>query len=166
MKTDQKISAEEIADFRRFLLDSEPCIEQLRESLGTEGLKLDFTPESLQVVDEILKKEIKKRSYQTPIRWDQLADFQHQEQALNPEEIWLIVRIAYYFAEVLHRNLQTEWVFEDRPKRQHFKQAVIKIDDVSDGIEPLELVLRNAQNNQAKGLYYTYQFVEKLKNTK
>jgi hypothetical protein len=157
----QKITKKEISDFRRFVLDSESCIEQLQNSLGAEGKKLNYSPESLHFIDSLLKYKVQKDPQkQDMLKWDELQD--KRPRILDTEEIWLIVRIAYYFAEVLIQNLGAEWSIEDRPRHVNFKKAVLKLSGVLNDIEPLGLVLKSAKRENSQSLYSMYIYSEKI----
>ncbi|MDO8604028.1 MAG: hypothetical protein Q7K40_01280 [bacterium] len=158
MDKKKKITKEDIKSFQRYLIDSPLCIGELIESLGEEGKKLDFTPESLKFIDTLLKEKIKKVD---PIRrWEELDK---PGPELTQEEKWLIVRLAYYLAEVLIQNLGAEWDIEKRSSHAQFKRAVLRIKNMLNGVDTQRAIFATGRNPNAKSLYdwYSRNFIEK-----
>lgn len=124
-----KITKKDREDHQRYISESLPCIEQLKECVGEEKAYLDFTPESLKFIDEFVK-DLKKE-----ITW-------HKEvEKFSDQEKWFIVRLAYYLAEVLIRNNGASWELDKTKSSFSFGRSVIKRDKPYYQLEPLNLVL-------------------------
>ena len=136
-----KITQEDRDAHERYLADSEACIAQLKERLGFEAVRLDFTPDSLKFVDELKKMWIR------PVVAEDFV-LGMPPRPLTEEEIWWAVRLAYYLAEVLIRNLDAKWDIETRPGHAKFKRSVLRGEKIFDGVDTQSIILAPGSNRQ------------------
>jgi|SRR3989338_3205727 len=89
MTTTKKITKQDVNGYNHYLDDALPCIEELKKYMGPKGEMLDFSQRSLKTVDEFLKDVRVKIKYYK------------EDGRLTKDEKWLIVRLAYYLAQVV-----------------------------------------------------------------
>lgn len=126
---DNKITKKIKEEHQQYISESLPCIEQLKDYVGEEKDYLDFTPESLKFIDELVE-DLKKE-----IVW-------HKEiEKFSDQEKWFIVRLAYYLAEILIKNNGAKWELDKAKSSFSFGRSVIRRENPYYQIEPLNLVL-------------------------
>ncbi len=137
-------------DYYKYISESTPCINQLKEYVGKDGYRLDFTSESLKFVDDLYRKNIakKEKSYELDAKIPELSK----------QESWLIVRIAYYVAEVLIKNLGAQWELDNKKNSPSYNNAVIVIKGTIVKIEPLRVIYALISNDRS--IYEWYRFIE------
>lgn len=122
-----KITKKDREDYQEYLADALPCIQQLRDLIGADENKPDFTPESFEALDIFLN------SYREKIFWYE------DSERLSDHERWLMVRVAYYVAEVLIQHKNMAWVLDTTKKSFSFGRAVLRRKTPYMQIEPLRL---------------------------
>lgn len=132
-----------------FIADSKKSIDELKSVFPEYSKFLDYTPESLKKIDEIIEKNIEKAE---DISWP------IKESKPNKEEISLIVNISYYLADVVIRNLNAEWIIDKNQKSKTYTESVLKFSNSEECYNPLRVSLACAKNH--KKLYDNYMFWE------
>jgi hypothetical protein len=99
---------EQQRDFKQFVADEGPAIEELRGFVGGQlGPRLNASIESLELLDRYIEHLIGEPS------WESDALFANYSRNIRP---WLTVRLAYYLARVIKQSLGAQWHLEgDEP---------------------------------------------------
>jgi hypothetical protein len=138
------------AYYRAFISKTPAQIHTLKERLGKDGQKLDYSKESLKFVDKLLAEKIEKRpGYQAGL---QLAD-------LQGDEGWLIVRLSYYIADFLMRSLGMHWQLNMKKDSLDYSAPVLVLDGTTFELNPMRFVLESGRNG--KNVYAWYEQIEK-----
>ena len=130
---------------QKFVEDSDSAIKQLFKKVSDKRRSyLDFSPDSLQELDALLR-ELKK-GHGTE---DNPLDIKEKDH-------WWIVRIAYYFAEVLKRNLGGHWEYGEDESSKFYRSSYISINKNTKKIDPLLQVAASWQYGESLFSIYEY----------
>lgn len=138
----EKITKEDKEKFKQYVVEAEPCLDQLRELFGEYADRLDFTPESLSFVGEAILAQ--------------------KENKTRFEDSWYIVRLAYYLAETVKKNLGGEWVLQDNPEISFFGAAVFICGPGKYMFSPLWFVNEMWKNGQGTAMFTYFQNLKKM----
>lgn len=142
-----KINLEILKEHQQYVADSQACIQELKKKFSTESKDLNYTPESLKLIDKIIKENIKKNENDS---WPP------KNPEISQEEKWLIIRLAYYVAEVFIQNTNAFWIIDEDNRSRFYGESVLLVPNKKQHYNPLRIVLASAKNH--KSLYDNYIF--------
>jgi hypothetical protein len=114
--------------FKQYLAEKDPCIEQLLERMEKEDperfprSRFDFSIDSLVPLWAYFLEhmELEKRPRKDP---NPFRDPPFRKKQFTRDTVWLQVRIAYYFGDVLVKNLPGSiWALGDAPFERYADQ--------------------------------------------
>ncbi len=132
------MNEEDISQYKQYIADSLPAIKELKNALGSKSHLLDFSPESLTIVDDWIKK-----NFQDYVQGSQFSK----------EETWWIVRFSYYIAEVVIRNMGAKWELDNAKNSFSFGRAVITLGK-DFKVEPLGILVAHISNMRSIADWY------------
>jgi hypothetical protein len=133
------------SNFREHVSKMPFHLQRLREVLGQDASKLDYTKESLKFVDALISERIKKES-----------DYRSTRKILLVgEEGFMVARLSYYVADFLIKNFGMRWVVDDEGDSLDYRRPILVLDNTEFRINPLRLIFESGRNGTSVYDWYT-----------
>jgi len=147
MKSKGASNKEEVyAYYNQFINKTPTQIQNLKERLGQDGKKLDYSKESLSFVDKLMSEKIQKKpGYQAGL---QMSD-------LEGDEGWLIIRLSYYIADFLIKNLGMRWELNTKIDSLDYSAPILVLDGTTLNLNPVRFILESGRNGKSIAEWYS-----------
>lgn len=120
-------------------------LQRLKEVLGQDAFRLDYTEESLQFVDTLISGTITKEAGYRSTR----------KILLVGEEGFMVARLSYYVADLLIKKFGMRWAVDQERNSLDYRRPILVLDSTDFRINPLRLIFESGRNGTSVYDWYT-----------